>query len=144
MKTFQNRDADVERAVLSYVAAWNEDDPAKLAKILDECWAEQGIVVSNYETIIGRRSLYERIVAFRRENPGTRGFLTSGIEQHHDFFRFTAIAVKADGRYFSPALDVGELDASGRIERIVTFFHDLPSPPEHWPKELVHREPFIY
>lgn len=143
MKTVQNREADIERAVLGYVAAWNEDNPDKLAELLQACWAEDGMVVSNYETIVGRRALYERILGFRRENPGTRGYLTSSIEHHHDIFRFTVVAVKPDGRCFSPALDVGELDPSGRIERIVTFFHELQSPPEHWPAELVRREPIV-
>jgi hypothetical protein len=143
MKTVQNRDAEVERAVLGYVAAWNEDSPDTLAEILEECWAEHGMVISNYETVSGRRALYDRILTFRRDHPGTRGFLTSSIEHHHDIFRFTVIAVKPDGRCFSPALDVGELDASGRIERIVTFFHELQSPPQHWPAALVRREPII-
>lgn len=143
MKTVQNRDAEVERAVLGYVAAWNEDNPDKLAAILEACWAEQGMVISNYETVVGRRGLYERILAFRRANPGSRGYLTSNIEHHHDIFRFTAITVKPDGRCYSPALDVGELDASGRIERIVTFYHELQSPPQHWPAELVRREPLV-
>lgn len=134
--TIQNREADVERAVLGYVAAWNEDDPARLRQLLQECWAEQGMVVSNYETIFGREALFNHIMKFREANPGTRGLLTSGIEQHHDFFRFTVIAVKPDGMPYSPALDVGELDADGRIERIVTFFHELPRPPEHWPPQL--------
>jgi hypothetical protein len=143
MKTVQNRESDVERAVLAYVAAWNEDDPDKLGELLEQCWSEQGIVVSNYETILGRRALYERIRKHRRDNPGSRGLLTSGIEHHHDFFRFTAVAVKADGQFYSPALDVGELGPDGRIDRIVTFFHELPGPPATWPAELVRREPII-
>lgn len=143
MRTVQNRDAEVERAVLSYVGAWNESDPDKLAALLEECWTEQGIVVSNYETILGRHALYERIVRFRRDNPTTRVLLTSGIEQHHDFFRFTLIQLKADGRCYSPALDIGEIDAGGRIDRIVTFFHDLPLPPADWPAQLTRREPIV-
>lgn len=136
MRTVQNREHDVERAVLGYVAAWNEDDPERLRELLAECWSEQGIVVSNYETIIGRDALYQRILQFRRDNPGARGILTSGIEQHHDFFRFAVVAVSPDGQPYSPALDVGELDQDGRIERIITFFHDLPRPPKHWPESL--------
>jgi hypothetical protein len=143
MRTVQNRDAEVERAVLSYVAAWNESDPDKLMGFLEDCWTEQGIVVSNYETILGRRALYERIVRFRRDNPATRVLLTSGIEQHHDYFRFTLVQVKSDGRCYSPAFEVGELDGTGRIDRIVTFFHDLPLPPDTFPAHLIRREPLV-
>jgi hypothetical protein len=143
MRTVQNRDAEVERAVLSYVAAWNESDPDKLVALLQESWAEQGMVVSNYETLLGRRALHDRILRFRRDNSGTRTLLTSGIEQHHDFFRFSIVTVKSDGRCYSPALNIGELDASGQIDRIVTFFHELPAPPPQWPEQLVRREPLI-
>ena len=143
MRTVQNRDAEVERAVLSYVSAWNETDPDKLSGFLEDCWTEQGILVSNYETILGRRALFERIIRFRRDNPGTRVLLTSGIEQHHDYFRFTLIQVKQDGRCYSPALEVGEIDANGRIDRIVAFFHDLPLPPDTFPGHLMRREPIV-
>lgn len=136
MRTVQNREAEVEHAVLGFVAAWNEDDPDRLWELLEKYWAEHGIVVSNYETIISRNSLYEHILRFRRDNPGTRCVLTSGVEQHHDFFRFAVVTVGPDGRRAGPALDVGELDSDGRIDRIISFMQELPHPPTHWPDHL--------
>jgi len=136
MKTVQNREAQIERVVLGYVAAWNENDPQCLRDRLAECWSEQGIIVSNYETVIGREALYEYISKFRQDNPGARGIIKSNIEQHHDFFRFSVAVVRPDGSEYSSALDVGELDTEGRIARIVTFFQETRRPPPHWPVHL--------
>jgi hypothetical protein len=136
MQPLETRGAEIERAVLGYAAAWNEDDDAKLRAILAGCWAESGTINSNFERHFGRAAVFERISCWRRANRGCRALLTSGIEHHHDLFRFTAVIIRPDGTEFSPAL---EIDDEGRIARIITFHLDLPAPPARWPNELVRR-----
>jgi len=112
----------VRRAIAGYVSAWNEDDPDALARTLEACWAADGVILSNAETIEGRDGLFRRIRDFRRERPGERGLLLGEPEIHHGWFRFHAVVQRPDGARYSHALDIGEVGADGRIVRIVTFF----------------------
>lgn len=118
----------IEKAVADYVAAWNENDAEKRMRLLEGCWAVNGTVKSNTTLIEGRSALSAAIGAFRDSFPGDRGVLTSAVDHHHDCFRFTAKVVRPDGTAYSEALDVGEVDADGRIEKILTFFGPLPLP----------------
>lgn len=118
-----------EQAALAYVAAWNEQDITKRRKLLETCWAEDGCVVSNHDAIIGRAMLLECITSWRDTYPNDRAVFTSGIEQHHCWFRFTVVVVRPDGSTYSEALDVGEVDSDGRIIKIITFFGPLPAAP---------------
>jgi len=137
MTPLETRGAEIEKAVLGYVAAWNEDDPRKLQMLLEQCWADDGVVQSNFEEIRGREALAARISSWRRDVPGCWALFTSGIEHHHSHFRFSGIVVRPNGERFSPALDVGELDRDGRIARIITFHLAMGAPPAHWPRALI-------
>ena len=127
---------EIEEAVLAYVATWNSNDPAKVDALLEACWAEDGVIHSNFERIDGRAALAERIKAWRKQNPRNRAVFTTGIEHHHRFFRFAGIVYDGRGEPYSPTLDVGELDTNGRIKQIITFHLEMGRPPLHWPAEL--------
>ncbi|MCG8421567.1 MAG: hypothetical protein MJE77_26910 [Proteobacteria bacterium] len=126
----------IERAVLDYGAAWNEDDEGEIRKLLLRCFAADGLVISSREVISSRDALHARIIRWRREAPGHRAIFTSGIEHHHNLFRFNGVFLAPDGGDVIPLIDIGEVDADGRITRIFTFQH-APEPPAHWPVSLV-------
>ena len=130
----------IEEVVLVYVAAWNENDETARRALLDMCWADNGSVTSNYEHIAGRESLVHSIDKFRHDRPDDRAILTSGIEHHHGWFRFTAIVVRPNGTTYSEALDISETAPDGRIRRIITFHEPLPAVPDTWPGRLVRHD----
>jgi hypothetical protein len=130
----------IEEAVLAYVAAWNENDITKRHAFVETCWADTGTITSNYVHVVGREELLENIAAWRRDCPNDRAIFTSGIEQHHTWFRFTAIVIRPDGSTYSQALDIGEVGSDGRIIRIITFHGPLPPVPSTWPPNLTWRE----
>ena len=115
MEPLDPRGAEIERAVQGYAAAWNEDDDAELQRILKECFAEDGIVESNFEEIRGRKALFERISTWRRQVPGCRAVFTSAVEHHHNVFRFTLKVIRPDGEDFSPAMDIETGSATGPL-----------------------------
>ena len=119
----------IEQAVLAYVAAFNENDEAEQRRLIESCFAENGTITADHEHMPNREAVLAHIAAFRRRCPQDRGILTSGIDQHHNWFRFTAHAVRPDGTIYSPALDVGEVGADGRIVRIISFQSPLPPAP---------------
>jgi hypothetical protein len=130
----------IEEAVLAYVAAWNENDSTKRRAFVETCWTDTSVITSNYAHIVGRKELLENIVAWRRDCPHDRAVFTSGIEQHHTWFRFTAIVIRSDGSTYSEALDIGEVGPDGRIIRIITFHGPLPPVPSAWPSNLTSRD----
>src|SRR5215470_3765227 len=121
--------SNVKNAALVYIQAWNENDPEIRRRLLDLCWAQDGTITSNTEYIIGRDQVFRAIEAFRRARPEDRAVLTSEIDYHHNLFRFTGKVIRTDGTSYSEILDVGEVDADGRITRILTFLGPLPPPP---------------
>jgi hypothetical protein len=121
---------DIEEAVLMYAAAFSENDSAERRRLIETCFAEDGTVTAEHIVVAGREALLTHIAAFRETAPDDRAVLTSGIQQHHNWFRFSAEVVRPDGSRYSEALDVGEVGPDGRITRIVTFFGPPPPPPQ--------------
>jgi hypothetical protein len=51
----------------------------------------------------------------------------SGIDAHHDHFRFAWELVGPDGGIALAGIDAGELTDDGRLRRITGFFGELPA-----------------
>lgn len=136
MEPIQPFAREIEAAVLNYVQAWNTNLPETVDHLLARCFAVDGVVHSNFERIEGRAGLSRRIKAWRQQNPKNRAVFTTGIEQHHRFFRFAGIVYDADNKPYSPAVDVGEIGDDGLIKQIITFHLEMPPVPARWPAAL--------
>jgi hypothetical protein len=113
--------------VLDYVAAWNEPDAATRLQILERCWAVDGAYVDPNVELRGRSALCEHISKVQAGRPGARLEMMSGVERHHHVVRFLWRLVRADGRAGETSIDVGEVDADGRLTKIVGFFGEAPN-----------------
>ena len=112
--------------VLDYVAAWNEADAAARLKILGGCWAEDAVYVDPNVELKGRVALSERIATVQASRPGARIEMMSGVDVHHNVVRFLWRLVRADGSTGDISIDFGEVDAAGRLTKIVGFFGEPP------------------
>jgi hypothetical protein len=112
--------------VLAYAAAWNEPDAATRLKILERCWADDGAYVDPTVELRGRSALCEHISKVQAGRPGARIEMVSGVDLHHHVVRFLWRLVRADGSAGDTSIDFGEVDASGRLTKIVGFFGDPP------------------
>jgi len=110
----------IEDACRTYVAAWNERDPARRAALIEACWAAEARLVSHGRTYRGRADLEAAIVAFQADPQWARVRLTSVIDAGGTTFRFRGVAERHDGTT-AEATDAGEVDADGRILLILTF-----------------------
>jgi hypothetical protein len=126
----------IEDAVLTYVTAFNTNDADEHRHLITQCFAEDGTIISNFECLVGYDAILDMLARFRAARPADRAVLTSGIEQHHNLFRFTAIVITPEGDRYSEALDIGEVGPDGRITRIITFHGPLPPPDPAWPSHL--------
>jgi hypothetical protein len=112
--------------VLAYVAAWNESDAAARLKILEGCWADDAAYVDSNVELKGRTSLCDHISKVQAGRPGARIEMMSGVDLHHHVVRFLWRLVRADGSAGDMSIDFGEVDADGRLKKIVGFFGEAP------------------
>jgi hypothetical protein len=113
--------------VLEYVAAWNEPDAAIRLEILERCWADDAAYVDPNVELRGRSALCEHISKVQKGRPGARIEMMSGVDLHHHVVRFLWRLVRADGSCGETSIDFGEVDANGRLAKIVGFFGEAPN-----------------
>ena len=118
---------DVTELVTAYGNAWNEAEEGDRRRLLEQAWSDGGSYCDPTVLVNGRDELLAHIAGFREALPGARIEMTSGVEEHHGWFRFAWSLVDAGGATTAEGFDVGSLGGDGRIERIVGFFGPFPS-----------------
>lgn len=108
---------------------WGTADRAARDRLLERVWAAEGTYSDPAPThAVGRAALSAVIERLHGQLPGAR-FRCSGAQAHHDVLRFTWVLLAADGAERLRGMDFGEVDADGRLRRIVGFFGPPPEPP---------------
>jgi len=105
--------SDLTATVDTYLAAWNETDPARRAELVEQVWAPDGIS--------------DMHAALQGQFPGHRFRRASAVDAHHDRFRVGWELVGPDGAVALAGTDVGRLAEDGRLHSITGFFGDLPA-----------------
>ncbi len=109
-----------------YLAAWNETDARRRAGLIARVWAEDGRLIDPPLASEGHAGIGEHHAALQAQFPSHRFRRASGIDAHHDHFRFAWELVGPEGVVALAGLDVGELAADGRLRRVTGFFGGLP------------------
>jgi len=110
----------------TYLAILNEPDAQKRAALIERAWAPDGRYVDPMYAVEGRDGLSALAAGVHAKYPGHRFRRVSGVDAHHDVLRFAWELAAPDGSVLVGGIDVGELDASGRLRRITGFFGALP------------------
>jgi SnoaL-like domain len=110
----------------TYLAAWTEADPARRAALIAQVWDPTGSLTDPPMAAEGHDAISQMMAAFQGQFPGQRFRRASGVDAHHDRFRFAWELVAPDGSVTLAGLDVGELAEDGRLRRITGFFGPLP------------------
>lgn len=129
----------LEESILVYIAAWSEIDEKKRRAFLDKCWGENSTYSDPTGNMEGREALSQHIGAFLQRYPGHRFLLTSGVNQHHGWLRFTWVLVKPDGSKLMEGCDFGTTGPDGRLQSVTGFFGPLPPVSNFWPENLVKK-----
>lgn len=119
--------AALEKSLARYLAAWHEPDPEVRRAHLTAVWAPDGLFVDPRDRIEGRENLLAHITRFRRDFPGLTFEATSGLELHHEVFRYSWQMRTPDGLVQLQAFDVGKLDEKGLIALLIGFFGPFPA-----------------
>jgi hypothetical protein len=118
---------DATTIVDTYLAMWNETDPKRRARLIEQAWIGDGRYVDPMLEAHGHGALGEMVAGVQAKFPGHRFRRRSGVDAHHDQLRFAWDLVAPDGAVVVAGIDVGVLTADGRLARITGFFGDTPA-----------------
>lgn len=110
--------------VETYMAAWNETDPAKRRALIDKCWADSGTYTDPMSDVAGRDGLNATIEGFQTQMPGAAITLISSTDEHHGRIRFGWKL--ENGPQPLEGIDIGVINASGQLESIIGFWGANP------------------
>jgi hypothetical protein len=114
--------AAVETTVDTWLAAYCEPDEARRAELVAQVWAPDGELVDPPLAGAGHDTLVALAGAVLGQFPGHTFQRTSAIDAHHAYARYSWQLVAPDGQVAVAGLDVAELDADGKLRKVVGFF----------------------
>jgi hypothetical protein len=118
---------DLVTTVDTYLAAWTEPDAGRRRAMVEQVWDADGRLIDPPLAAEGYAGISDLFAALQGQFPGHTFRRASGVDTHHDQFRFAWELVGPDGAVALTGLDVGETAADGRIRRITGFFGDVPA-----------------
>jgi hypothetical protein len=118
---------DATTIVDTYLAMWNETDPKRRARLIEQALVGDGHYVDPMLEAQGHGALGEMVAGVQAKFPGHRFRRRSGVDTHHDQLRFAWDLVAQDGAVVVAGIDVGALAADGRLARITAFFGEAPA-----------------
>jgi hypothetical protein len=118
---------DITTIVDTNLAALTETDEAKRAELLVQAWAADGSLTDPPLAGEGYAGLSDFAAVVCQHYAGQRFRRVSGIDVHHDRFRYAWELVAADGTVTVAGIDVGNVAPDGRLQTVTGFFGDLPA-----------------
>jgi hypothetical protein len=113
---------DVTTLVDTYIALWNEADPARRRALVEQTFAADGAYLDPLMRGEGTDGIDAMVAAAQAQFPGTRFVLHTGPDLHHDRVRFSwQLRPAAGGDALATGHDYGVLDADGRFASVTGF-----------------------
>jgi hypothetical protein len=115
--------------VLSYLAAWNEHDPARRRDLVARTWTETGTYVDAHRHGEGHDGIDAMIRTAQQRFPGYELHLISSIEAQNGYVRFSWAAGGLPGApLYLAGTDFFIVAADGRAQAVAGFVDAAPAP----------------
>lgn len=114
-------------AIDHHLAAYTEPDADRRRALIEQAWAADGRLLDPPLTGEGHDGIAAAAQALLTQYPGHVFRRTSEVDEHHGTARYSWQLVSPDGDPVLDGLDVADLDADGRLRRVVGFFGELAS-----------------
>jgi hypothetical protein len=118
---------DLTTTIDGNLAAYSNPDGATRRTQLEAVWAADGTLIDPPIDGTGIAGIDALMAAVQSQFPGHTFRRTSGVDAHHDVARYSWALVASDGSVSLEGLDVVEVDAEGRLTRILGFIGPLPT-----------------
>jgi hypothetical protein len=123
--TIMSQTVDVTAVIDTYLAAYNETDAAARQGLVDQAFAADATLIDPPLDGAGRHGISEMMGVVHQPVPGHTFRRASAVDEHHGHLRYAWELLGPDGNVALAGIDVGELDASGQLVRVVGFFGPL-------------------
>jgi len=119
--------SNINELIVSYLAAWNERDDGRREELVARTWTERGTYMDAHRQGVGRAAIDAMIKATQQMFPGYRLRLSSGIEAHNGFARFSWEAGgSAEAPLYLGGTDVVKV-ADGQLDSVIGFTDAAPA-----------------
>ena len=118
---------DITTTIDAYMAFWNEPDAERRGPLLAQAFSEDARYQGPLLEATGRDGI-AALASQLREHLGDHRFERTGqIDAHHDVVRYAWQIVPVSGEpHFAAGVDIGTLDASGRLKSVTAFLDVAP------------------
>ncbi len=117
--------ADLASVIDTHLAAYCEPDTARRRDLVAAVWSPEGAVYDPPFDGAGHEGIAEMTDTLLTHFPGHTFRRTSDVDAHHAFARYTWSLDGPDGATAVQGTDIVEVDAAGRLVRIVGFFGEV-------------------
>jgi len=117
----------MQEIVERYIASWNETDPERRRKLVDELWADGASYTDPLAEAHGRDAIDALIAAAQAQFPGFVFTLAGPVDAHHNQARFTWGLGPADAEPVVIGFDVAVATDDGRLGTVLGFLDKVPA-----------------
>ena len=118
--------SDINELVKSYLAAWNETDPAARQARIAEVMAEDVEYTDPLIAVKGRNGLDAAMAAVQGQFAGLEFSLAGTVDAHHNLARFTWELAPDGAEAIVVGFDVAVLTEDGRLSNVHGFLDRVP------------------
>jgi hypothetical protein len=116
----------VQTAITSYDEAWNAPNADARRALLEDALSDDCELIEPNGRFVGRLQILERIGGFADRFPGAEVKIVTHIDTHNGFARYGWEIADAGGKLVLEGIDVVQVGADGKLQRILMFFGTLP------------------
>jgi hypothetical protein len=117
---------NLNTTITTYLEMLNETDADRRAALVEQVWADDGCWIDPPFEAQGRAAINDAVGGVQQQFPGAYFRQVSGVDAHHDLFRFAWELVGADDAVIVGGIDVGQVAEDGRFRRVTGFLGELP------------------
>lgn len=116
---------EITTTVDRYIAMWNEEDPERRARLIEQAWTPEARYVDPLVAAEGHDGLSDMVAGVHAQFPGHRFARRSAVDVHHDQVRFAWDLTGPDGSLTVAGIDVATVDDDGRLRQVTGFFGEV-------------------
>ena len=113
------------RVIDAYLDAYCEPDRARRAAAVADIWSGDGHLIDPPLESRGHDGISAQAEALLSQFPGHRFVRSSAVDAHHGFARYGWQLKNGSDAVVLEGQDFAEIDAAGRLQRVVGFFGPL-------------------
>jgi hypothetical protein len=119
--------SDMNELVETYLAAWNETDPAARRDLIAKVFAEDAEYTDPLVAVRGREALDATIAAVQGQFAGLTFSLGEPVDAHHHIARFTWHLGRPGAEPIVIGFDVAAVGEDGLITQVLGFLDKVPA-----------------